>query len=341
MKIAITKLPKSQIEIRGEITAEDFSRAIQTATTRLVASAEIEGFRKGKAPEKLVVEKFGEDKLLNQAAEEALKREWPKILEENKIEAIGPAEFHITKIARGNPLEWLARVAVMPELALPDWHAIAKEINKTKGTSIPEITDKEVDDTLEYIRKSRARNQKIDAKETPLDDEFARSLGNFPTLVALKENIRDGIRIEKEEKAQEAHRARLVEAVAEKAAVEIPQVMIEAERAKMLRELRISVEDMGLKWEDYLAHIKKPESELAESWTKDAEKRVRVGMTLRVIARTENVMPTDEEIAKRAEQMLAPYTEDEKARVDQNEVREYARSVMRNEKVLDLLENMS
>ena len=335
MSVTITNLPNSRIEVRGEIAADDFSRVVQKVTVRIVADAEIEGFRRGKAPEKLVVEKIGEDKLLHQAAEEALKHEWPKVLEENKIEAVGPAEFHIIKIARGNPLEWLARVAIMPELTLSGWRTVAKDINKKKEAPNIEVTDKEVDDTLAYIQKVRAK----EGKTPSLDDAYAQTLGNFPTLEALKNNIRDGIRVEKEEKAREAHRARLIEAVAEKATVEIPHVMIEAERAKMLRELRTSIEDMGLKWDDYLTHLKKSESELTESWTKDAEKRVRIGMTLREIARGENITPTDDEITERTKWMLRPYNEEELRNIDQNEVRQYARGVMRNEKVLDLLEN--
>src|SRR3989344_5906318 len=130
MSVTITNLPNSRIEVRGEIAADDFSRVVQKVTVRIVADAEIEGFRRGKAPEKLVVEKIGEDKLLHQAAEEALKHEWPKVLEENKIEAIGPAEFHVTKLARGNDLGWVARIAILPEIALPDWRAVAKDINK-------------------------------------------------------------------------------------------------------------------------------------------------------------------------------------------------------------------
>ncbi len=339
MNVSVSKLEGSRVEIRGEISAEEFVKAVSDATARLVAASEIEGFRRGKAPEKLVIEKVGEQKLLNEAAEEALRRVWPKVLAEQKIEAIGPAEFHITKIARGNPLGWVARVAVLPEIMLHDWRDIARDINKKRDAAPPEVTDKEVDDTLAYIQRARLKEGDPPAGgPPPLDDAYAQTLGNFPTLLALKENIRDGIRIEKEEKAQEAHRARLSEAVAEKATVEIPSVMIEAERARMLRELRISIEDMGLKWQDYLAHLKKTEEELVSSWTQNAEKRVRVGMALREIARAENVEPKEAEIAERASRMLAPYTEDERKNIDQKEVRDYAKGVLRNEKALDLLE---
>ena len=346
MTVTVTKLPDSQIEIRGTLPASEFARYLTQTTARIVREAEIEGFRKGKAPEKLVVEKIGEDKLLHQAAEEALKHEWPKVLEENKIEAIGPAEFHVTKLARGNDLEWVARIAILPEIALPDWRIVAKDINKKKGAPDIEVTDKEVNETLAYIQRVRAKEGDPAPPAGPdgtvgaggLDDAYAQTLGNFPTLEALKNNIRDGIRVEKEEKAREAHRARLIEAVAEKTTVEIPQVMTDAERAKMLRELRASIEDMGLKWDDYLTHLKKSESELTESWTKDAEKRVRIGMTLREIARAENVTPTDDEIAERTKSMLRPYSEEELRNIDRNEVRDYAKGIVRNEKVLDMLE---
>jgi len=340
MSVTITNLPNSRVEVRGEIAADDFSRAVQKVTARIVADAEIEGFRRGKAPEKLVLERISEDGILHQSAEEALKHEWPKVLEENKIEAIGPAEFHIIKIARGNPLEWLARVAVVPSVTLGDYREIAKKVNGAKDTSELEVTDKEVAETLEYIHKSRVRKQKSDAPSMPLDDEFAKSLGNFSTLTALKENIRDGLRLEKTGKRDESHRIKIVESITEKVAIDIPDIMIGTEREKMTQELRASVEDMGLAWKDYLAHVKKTEDELKESWLKDAERRVRVALVLREIAREENIEANDAEISKRVEHMLGQYSEADRAQIDQERVRDYAKGIVRNEKVLDFLEKI-
>ena len=335
MSVTVTKIENSRLEIKGTIDTHIFDSHIVKTTTKIVADAELDGFRKGKAPEKIVVDKVGEEKILQQSAEAALQAEWPKVLDEQKIEAIGPAEFHITKLARGNPLEWTARVAVMPELALPDWRAIAHKVNTEKDTPTIEVTEKELADTLAYIQRVRTPEGQT---PPPLDDAYAQSLGNFPTLAALQDNIKQGILEEKNGKARDAHRMKLIEEIAKAATVEIPDIMVDAEQTKMLNELRHSIEEMGLVWDDYLAHLKKPEAEIRAGFVEDATRRVRVSLTLRQIAQIEATEATSDEVTKRVEAMLRPYEEKERAQIDRGRVEEYAKGVLRNEKVIELLE---
>ena len=57
----------------------------------------------------------------------ALSEYYPKILEENKIDAISRPEISITKLARKNPLGFKIKTATMPEMKLPDYKQIAKK----------------------------------------------------------------------------------------------------------------------------------------------------------------------------------------------------------------------
>lgn len=335
MSVTVTKLPGSRVEIQGELGAEAFEHYIKKTTVKIVADTEIDGFRKGKAPEKLVLEKMGEDRLLHQSAEAALQAEWPKVLEENNIEAIGQAEFHILKIARGNALAWKAAVAVLPEITLPDYKGVAKSVNAKKEIPAIEVTDKEVDETLAYIQKVRAPK---DSSPPPLDDAYARAIGNFPDLQALKNNIRDGIVAEKETKAREEHRKKIVEGIEKGCSVEIPEVMILAEQGKMLQEFQANIQDMGLKWDDYLAHMKKTEEELKKDWAADAVKRVRIGLMVDAVAQREKIEPREDEIFEHVERILQLYTDEDRKNIDPDRIRDYAYSIVRNEKVLEFLE---
>ncbi|MEK7630521.1 MAG: trigger factor [Patescibacteria group bacterium] len=335
MSVEIIKIENSRVEIKGAIDTHVFDSYILKTTTRVVADAELDGFRKGKAPEKMVVDKVGEDKILQESAEAALQHEWPKVLAEQKIEAIGPAEFHITKIARGNPLEWTARVAVMPDITLPDWRGIAHEVNSKKETPTLEVTEKEITDTLTYIQRVRTPEG---TTPPPIDDAYAQTLGSFSTLAALQDNIKQGILEEKNSKARDAHRMRLIEEIAKAATVEIPEIMIDAEQTKMVDELRHSIEEMGLVWSEYLAHLKKPETEIRAGFKEDAARRVCVSLTLREIAHKESTEATTDEVTKRVEVMLRPYEEKDRAQIDRGRVEEYAKGVLRNEKVIELLE---
>src|SRR3989344_5096564 len=126
MPLSIKKLPKSMVEIEGEISADDFERHYKDALKELNEKSSIPGFRAGHIPENILIEKIGGESVLEHAAEHALQNEYPKILEENKIDAIGHPQITITKIARKNPLGFKITVAVLPPITLPDYKNIAK-----------------------------------------------------------------------------------------------------------------------------------------------------------------------------------------------------------------------
>ena len=102
-KIDVKKLPKSEVEIEGEIEADIFETYFNKALKRIGEGVEIDGFRKGKVPENVLLSKIPEAKILGEMAEMALSEYYPKILEENKIDAISRPEISITKLARKNP----------------------------------------------------------------------------------------------------------------------------------------------------------------------------------------------------------------------------------------------
>src|SRR3989338_5661249 len=109
MKITIKKLPKSEIEIEGEIEKDIFESYFKTATEKIGANVELDGFRKGKAPENVLLSKIPEIKILEEMAELALAEHYPKIIEDlpapdqsggqagEKIDAIGRPDIAITK----------------------------------------------------------------------------------------------------------------------------------------------------------------------------------------------------------------------------------------------------
>jgi len=120
------------MEIAGEIEADIFESFRSEAVKEMSEEIKIDGFRPGNAPEKVLIEKVGESAVLETMAEIALQKEYQKILEENKIFAIGHPQISITKIAKNNPLGFKIKTAVMPEIQLPDYKNIASKIEKAK-----------------------------------------------------------------------------------------------------------------------------------------------------------------------------------------------------------------
>ena len=83
-KITVKKMPKSMMEIEGELEAEVFESYLDKALKKLGEQVEIPGFRKGKIPENILLSQIPESKILEEMAELALADQYPKIIEETK-----------------------------------------------------------------------------------------------------------------------------------------------------------------------------------------------------------------------------------------------------------------
>lgn len=173
-----------------------------------------------------------------------------------------------------------------------------------------------------------------------LTDEFAQSMGDFKGREDLKNSLRDSIGQEKKDKEKERLRVLTIEEVAGEAVINVPDVLIDGEAEKMLEELKSGVGQMGVRWEDYLAHIKKTIEDLRKEWRGEAEKRVRIALCLREIAKLEKIEPNKEEIEARSNQFLVQFKSAEETgkSVDAEGLREYTRGILQNEKVFELLE---
>lgn len=339
MNVEVKKLPKSTVSIKASLDAAEFDVYIKKALSEFVKEAELPGFRKGKAPEQMVAEKVGEARLLEEAARMALDDMHPKILEEQKIDGIGRPQIRLTKLARGNPLEWEVEIAVLPEITLPDYQAIGKEKNAVPKEEVA-VSAEEMEKSLEWLRKSRKTGEGDNEVVPELNDEFAKSVGPFETAADLRNTIETNMKMEKEMKARDKHKTSLLEAIADKATLEIPDLLVESEKDKMLHELEESITSMGMNWEDYLTHIKKSEEDLRKEWQEDAIRRVRFALVLREIAKKENLSASEEDLDHWADDYIASQHEDARKKIDRERVKEYAYGVIRNEKVFNFLENL-
>ena len=315
--LEIKKLPKSQVEITGEIPADIFERAYCEALAEFGKKIDVPGFRPGHAPEKAVLDRAGLQVVIERAAGIALARAYPEVLRENKLDAIGHPQIVITKIARNNPLGFKATTAVLPGVNLPDWRALVK-VKMSEKIEV-DVSEKEVEEAFDYLQKSKNKPQTSGEE--------------------LKNSIRQNLALDKEARAREARRMAALDDISKKTSIEIPDILIEGEKNKMLAELKSSISQFGLGWADYLSHIKKSEEELIAGWAKDAEKRVRCAMILRQIADQEKIEPTPAELDEHVSQIILREPENERLKIDRERLRDYAYGILRNEKVFRLLEN--
>ena len=131
--LEIKLLPNSEVEIIGEISAEIFMSGRNLAVKEFSEKAEMDGFRKGKIPEDILIKNIGLGAVLEKMAVIALEKEYPKIISEHKIRAIGRPEITLTKLVENNPLGFKIKTSVLPEVTLPDYKNIAKKILSDKN----------------------------------------------------------------------------------------------------------------------------------------------------------------------------------------------------------------
>ncbi len=343
-KHTVKKLPKSIVEIEGEIDAEVFEAFRANALKKIAAQFEMPGFRKGHVPEHVIVKNVPEISILEEMAEHALAEHYPKILELEKIDAIGRPEIGITKIAANNPLGFKITTAVVPEFELPDYKALAKA--KNAEMKVADVSDEDIEQAILDIRRMRA-HQKMHEDNIPheenvapkdedlpeLNDEFVKTLGDFKDVEAFRAKLKENIALEKEREAKDKNRIAIIEEIVKSTTVEVPEILIESELQKLFARFEDDITRMGFKFEDYLKQINKTEDDIRKEWMPDATKRAVWELIVDAIAQKEKIEASKEKVELEVANLLAQYKN-----VDPDRARAYVNSILRNEEVFKLLE---
>jgi len=356
MKITVKKLPKSEVEIEGELQSEVFESYFKQALKKLGERVKLDGFREGKVPESVLLANIPEMQILEEMAELALNEHYPKMLEDEKIDAISRPEIFIIKLARNNPLGFKIKTAVLPEIKLPDYKDIAKKIiSETPPPAKGEdgrgsVTDEELEATIMDIRKSRAPKvhvaevQVSDTKDSPVsdtselpefNDEFVRALGPFKDVADFKDKLKANIKLEKENQQKEKTRLKIIEKIIDDSKMDIPEILVNIELDKILYKMESDITQMGLKFEDYLKHLNKTVEDLRKEFRTDAEKKAKLALILNEIAKTEKIVADEEQVAKEVAAILEHYKD-----ADPERARIHAENVLTNEKIFQFLENL-
>ncbi|MFH1780671.1 MAG: trigger factor [Candidatus Nealsonbacteria bacterium] len=284
MNHSIQKLTKSQLEIKFELSVEEFQVFVEKAILKLGENVEVEGFRKGKAPKEMIEKMLGQETIYKEASQECVKENYLKVVKDEGIEPLGQPDISILKLAPGNPLEFKATVAVLPEITIADY----KEI-------VPKIKKKEIKVTQEEIEKLRQEKEKME-----------------------KEKLRQEI----------------LDKIASDSKMEIPEILIESEKNRMLVAIKEQVPQMlGIGFEEYLKKINKTEKEILDSFLPEAERRIKNSLILREIQKKEQFEVSEKELSTQMSEIAKANPS-----LDQNQLKDYTESVIKNEKAFEFLE---
>lgn len=144
----------------------------------------------------------------------------------------------------------------------------------------------------------------IKVKELPeLNDDFAKDVSEFDTLDAYKADIKAGLEKQAEERAEITEENKRVEAIVKNATVEVPECMIADEVEEMIKEFEYRLLYQGMKLDDYLRYSGITREKMAEDYRETAERNVRIRLVLEAIIKAENILPDEEAVNKKIEDM--------------------------------------
>ncbi len=135
MKKQLEKLENSEMKLTITLTAEEFEKYRNEGFKKVQEFVQIDGFRKGNAPEDMIVKKYGDMVIFEEMSHIAINDTYYKaIIEENenkkeddKIFPISNPKINVTKLGKGSDFEYVAEFAVMPKFEAPNYKKIAKE----------------------------------------------------------------------------------------------------------------------------------------------------------------------------------------------------------------------
>ena len=160
MSVQVEKLEKNMAKLTIEVSSEEFENAIAKAYKKNKNKISMPGFRKGKAPRKMIEKMYGTGVFYEDAANSIIPDAYADAAKESELEIVAQPEIDVTQIESGKPFIFTATVALKPEVTLGEYKGI--EVEKKEV----EVTDEEVEAEINKVRESNARMLDIDDRAT-------------------------------------------------------------------------------------------------------------------------------------------------------------------------------
>ena len=178
MSLQVEKMEKNMAKLTIEVSAEDVEKAMQSAYQKAKGRISTPGFRKGKAPRKMIEQMYGKGVFLEDAVNALIPEHYSKALGECELEIVSQPKIDLVQTEPGKALIFTAEVAVKPEVTLGEY----------KGVEVPkseiEVTDEEVDAEVKKEQEKNSRTINVEDRAAQLNDivtiDFEGSVDGVP-----------------------------------------------------------------------------------------------------------------------------------------------------------------
>src|SRR6266849_3771558 len=323
-------MPTIQIKKTGEepgaaslavtVPVEQVQEAEARATSAYQQRARLPGFRKGKAPTALVKRQFAED-IRQQTLEDLIRESWKAALAQEALKPIADPHIHNLKWDAGTPVTFEFHVEVKPKdlvqvtIATREGDAVKDpqpyQLVLGEGRAIPEVEERimgmlpgeTVDATVRFpsdfpeeAKRGQPRDIRITLHEVKrqqlpeLDDAFAREVGDFESLEALRKVVREDLEKEAEREADAQVRRDLIEQIVQANRIVAPRPLVERALAVYAQAYSIP-ED---RWPDF-----------AQEFRPVAEAQVRRDLILDWVVEHHGLRATEAELEQKLQEVAA------------------------------------
>ncbi|MBN1814938.1 MAG: trigger factor [Anaerolineae bacterium] len=384
MNITTESLENRQLRLIIETDEEETQEAMQRAARRISKQVNIPGFRKGKAPYDLILQRFGEDTVRKEAAEALIEKVYDEALKKEEIEPYAPASLEELEL---DPIAFTFTVPLSPTVDLGDYRDYRLKYKQPKVSknqvqealedirlqnAILELVERPVDmgdgavvgllatvDEEELLKGDqihvmvetnnsypapgfseaivgmatgdertftlalpddfpredlRGREAEFSVKMVEvydqtipeLDDDLARTVGNFDSRKELEKQVKERLLQAAQQEADQEYATQVIEGLIEQAQIAYPPMMLERELDDAIKEFEQVVKrDAKLSLEDYLRLQGKTLEELREELEPSAETRLKRALLVTEVAQLEKLDVDEEEIHSEIETMSA------------------------------------
>ena len=180
MSLQVEKLEKNMAKLTIETSAEEFEKAIEKAYQKNKGKMSVQGFRKGKAPRKLIEKMYGKNIFWEEAANIIIPEAYSKAVDECDLEIVSQPSVDVTQIEAGKPFIFTAEVATKPEVKLGAYKGV--EVEKSDVA----VTDEEVTAEIDRVREQNARTITVEDRAVQDKDQAVIDFEGFVDGVAFE-----------------------------------------------------------------------------------------------------------------------------------------------------------
>lgn len=180
MSLQVEKLEKNMAKLTIEVSAEDFDAAIQKAYLKNKGKISIPGFRKGKAPRKMIEKMYGAGIFYEDAVNALIPDKYAEEADNCDLEIVSQPKIDVVQVEAGKPFIFTAEVALKPEVTLGEYKGI--EVEKQNV----EVTDEEVQAEVDKERENNSRVIDVDDRAVENGDIVKLDFEGFVDGVAFE-----------------------------------------------------------------------------------------------------------------------------------------------------------